>query len=684
MKAKLKGANGFVRFLLQHGEKIGIAAILLVAGLLVYSSLGRPVVDDTRQPPALLSEANAAKANVDGKTWDAMPPEEQTSFAKFDARSDDGVMSPVNPFEYPIFERPINPPTIDPIKLREDPVLVAAADLEVQPGAGLWMSGDPEAIRENMRRAAAEAARQRREAEEEARRMEEEAEGPRRGRGGPRGGFGEEGRGGMGMMGGDMSGMKTKDGVLVLPPSGGAQAQGFEEFVEQSWVTVLAKIPFKQQIQMYEDALASARGFNATVDLPQYIGYEVERAEVTEEGTGKFTLLKRVLPKTILTEIATYPIQPIDPVNPKYIHPLLTHPLPPLVMREWGEEVTHTDLPLPTPEELMGGAELEGVQPEEPAEEAGNPDDPFASAARSRMQPGAVPGRMDMAMGRPGMAMGRPPMPVGRPGGGGRSMEMGMPMGRGMMGMGADGPDSLGEYTWDGVTKSLLFRFFDDTVEPGHRYRYRVRLVLRDVNANQPARYLDPKVTARQTKENRNWRATEWSDPSPVAVVPRPGLTYIAQTKNVNSLQPEARLIVKSVSKAEAAEIGTDQWYTRGAVLNFAQKAKIIWSSLYKVNQDQPEDSPTFRFLTGLTLVDVDGGDQLVSKNRNLMAPARTLMMDSAGRLTMQNEIDQSRIIREYDYILQQDAEATRRARASEDDRGRGPRGGGRGPRGGF
>ena len=37
MKAKLKGANGFVRFLLNHGEKIGIAAILGLAGMLIWS-----------------------------------------------------------------------------------------------------------------------------------------------------------------------------------------------------------------------------------------------------------------------------------------------------------------------------------------------------------------------------------------------------------------------------------------------------------------------------------------------------------------------------------------------------------------------------------------------------------------------------------------------------------------------
>jgi hypothetical protein len=694
MKAKLKGANGFVRFLLQHGEKIGIAAILVVAGMLVWSSLGRPIVDDSKQPPALTREANAAKSSVENMSWETFPPEERTDFTSFSSRSGDLVSTPVNPRSYPPIP-PWDQPVIKPIKLREDPILVAATDLEVRASAGLWMSSDAEAIRANMRAAAQEAARLRREQEEEAARMAEEGDreggrGRGQGRGRGEGGFGEMGRGGMGS---DMGGMKTKDGALVMQPMGGAQVQGFEKIMEQSWVTVLAKVPIKQQFQMYEDALASARGFNVTADQPEYLGYEVERAEVTDDGPGKFTLLKRVSAKAMIDRMSTWPIQTPDLVNPKYIHPLLTHPLPPMIMREWGDEITHSDLPLPTPEELAAGPGMEEVQPEEPAESGDESEDPFGRAARRAAQPGMAMGRgaeMGM-MGRPGMGRGGEMGMMGRPGMG-RGGEMGM-MGRpgmgrggemGGMGMGASIVEELPPFAWDGRTKTLLFRYFDDTVEPGRRYRYRVQLVLKDVNANQPAMYLDPEVSTRQTEDKRPYRVTEWSEPSPVAVVPRPGLTFIAETKDPGGAEPEARLIIKSVDSANAAEVANDAWYTRGSVLNFTQKAKIIWSSVYKVNAEKPDESPVFRFFTGLTLIDLDGGDQLVPKNRNLKAPARALVMDSAGRLMMQNELDQGKTIREYDFILRQDAEAARRARETESDRG--GRGGGRGGggRGGF
>src|SRR5690349_23744383 len=123
MKAKLKGANGFVRFLLQHGEKLGMGAILLVAGMLIYSSLGRPSIESSKQPPELQTKANQAKAHVEQMSWDGFPVEERTDSSLFIANSGDGARKPVNPQQYPPSAR-WNPPVIDEVMQRLDPVLV--------------------------------------------------------------------------------------------------------------------------------------------------------------------------------------------------------------------------------------------------------------------------------------------------------------------------------------------------------------------------------------------------------------------------------------------------------------------------------------------------------------------------------------------------------------------------------
>ncbi|MBA3482893.1 MAG: hypothetical protein H0T51_13880 [Pirellulales bacterium] len=178
-------------------------------------------------------------------------------------------------------------------------------------------------------------------------------------------------------------------------------------------------------------------------------------------------------------------------------------------------------------------------------------------------------------------------------------------------------------------------------------------------------------------------RATEWSEPSPVAVVPQPGLIYLATAKppsqsNLNA-EPEARLVIKSLDSTDAAEVALGDWFTRGSVLNRSQKAQIIWSSLFKVDPAEPQESPVFDFITGLTLVDFDGGDEMTDANRKLLAPARAIVMDSSGRLRLRNELEDEKSVREYDLIMKASEEASRRERDRGNER-RGGRGeGGRG-----
>ncbi len=168
-------------------------------------------------------------------------------------------------------------------------------NLEVRPGSGLWLTADPDVILEKI------AAPRPMEARDREREAAEEVATHGRGRreGGPRrrpslaaAAWGWTGRGGMGF--GDMTGYEDQRRRLVVPPAGGAQMQGFEDIREKSWVTVLAKIPIKQQFQMYEDALASGGGFNdyrRSAAIHRLRG--AARGSRTDEGTGMFLPLRR-------------------------------------------------------------------------------------------------------------------------------------------------------------------------------------------------------------------------------------------------------------------------------------------------------------------------------------------------------------------------------------------------------
>jgi hypothetical protein len=452
----------------------------------------------------------------------------------------------------------------------------------------------------------------------------------------------------------------------------------------------------------------------------------VQRAEVTEAGDGEWQTIKKVVPKVLIDDMESWPIQATDIINPKYNHPLLTYPLPPMVLREWDASVTHSELPIPTPEELMGGmgegmddgrgqgrdrdrergrdgdeeqgdlfqgaAEDEGPQPGFGGLDGGRGG---YDGGRGFMPGGVDGGRGGFIPGRGGTDGGRGYMPGGRGGfdggrggyDGGRGGRGGYDGGRGGMmggGRGSVDPSMFTQFTWDGTTRYLLFRYFDYAVQPGKKYRYRVRLALKDVNAEpMPEKYLEEEVIERRTRDNTAFVMSPFSDPTPVAVVPQAGLVYVAGAKPANpsnpAAEPEAELLIKGLDAGSASEAALQDMFTRGTVLNLIGKqAKVIWSSTFEpTDRDgDPVDSPKFDFRTGLTLLDFAGGEILAGK-RDLTAPARIVLMDGAGRLMIKSELDDTKQVNEYDYYEEAAAEAVRDQNDRENDRGGGGRGGG-------
>ena len=63
-------------------------------------------------------------------------------------------------------------------------------------------------------------------------------------------------------------------------PPEGVPLQDYEEVRIAHWAVVVAKVPIKEQVKLYRDAFENARGYNPAADMPQYLGYFVERAEV--------------------------------------------------------------------------------------------------------------------------------------------------------------------------------------------------------------------------------------------------------------------------------------------------------------------------------------------------------------------------------------------------------------------
>lgn len=705
MHANLKGGNAAVRLLLAHGEKIGMAGIVICAGMLLYSALSVERLDSDMTPDRLEAAVKTARQKVEGFTWDQVANQNQEAVVIAKKLSVDAI-KPIEKSDFPNIS-PIDRPVIPPMGPRTDPVLLAAADLEVYSDSGLWASGDPAIIKQRQL-AALKEAQQEQQAEERARQREErenedQGYGGRRGRGRGRGRGRDE-------RGPDREEeTRNANAPIVVQPRMGVQLQGFEEIKAQAWVTVLAKIPVKEQYQLYEDALGEARGYVPDRDIPQYLGYFVERAEVTNKGQGNWEMIAKVYKGSLQKELATYPVNPPEVVDSRYVHPLLTHPLPPLILKEWDYRASHSSIPL-----ASEAAEME-EEPEQPAEESPDEEtgeeDGFGGFAQglNRRGPGA-PNEGGMyggereyggrgAYGGRGGPYGGRGMYGGREGYGGEfggrgyggefggemggyrgyggefGGEMGMGYGRGGIGsLGLGSGVVIADFVWDHKTSNVLFRFFDNSVEPGRRYRYRVQLVLRDANDEVSPAYLDRSVIERRsdlTKVRLRVRPTDWSKPSPVVSVPMPAQIYIASAepaKDSYNSEPEAEIVIKALNSEYAAEIALKESFSRGEVMNLEEKAQVIWSNRY-----DPEQDPEFEFHTGATVADIRGGQKLSSQNRDLTAPARVVLMDAAGKLTIHQELKDTDAVTEFEQTIE----------FAKDDRNRG-RFGGRGGRGGY
>jgi hypothetical protein len=342
-------------------------------------------------------------------------------------------------------------------------------------------------------------------------------------------------------------------------------------------------------------------------------------------------------------------------VDPRYLEGgALAFPLPPLVGRDWGRDVTHPDIPLAI------DAVPETEQPKTEEAKPNADDEPmFGRSTPGTLggSGGAYGGPVGGVRGPGGMPYGGGPYggmrfggPMGGPGGYDRAMMAGGrggPMGgyeggyggggyaSGRSGLGPDGEPQVAEW---------LLRFFDFSVQPGKKYRYRVRLAMLDPNGLAPLDSLDSAVIARVKKDKASrkanatpYRFTEWSKPSGVISVPLAGGVSVASAKPAAegfNTEPSVKLLVESYGtdeKQNAIQVAKEKDFQRGSVANMTEDAERL------VEQGRAIDPvDDFKFQSDITVLDIMGGERLTRKE---MRPGSVLLMDPAGQLFVRSEL---------------------------------------------
>jgi hypothetical protein len=564
-------------------------------------------------------------------------------------------------------DRSVVPPVVD----RTDPKLLPATDLE---GGAVTAIFAFESEEERKRRELEERRRLERE-------KREQEEAMKKGEGDLLGG---STRGGRGAGGFDAAGEPTVDdqGRKIRPIPGGSVQEGvattgYERFKASSVAYVLAKAPILAQAKIYEETLQDSKGYNPGFDIPRYAGVYVERAEVTGEDEAE--LKWEEIRFGSLAESKSYPALndyslgkmigdwipwPEQLVDGRYMHPVLTMPLPPLVQQNWSADVVHSDAPLQAEtdaKEAAKSATESGVAEELPAEDAGETG--FGRPGGMAGPGGAGEfgrGRMPMAGGfRGGGEFG------GR-GGGEFSGEFGG-RGGGEFGGGRGGYSgaaarggAMGDYVINPDVPFAMVRIFDFGVQPGRQYRYRVKLVLEDVNALNPSRpevsaSLSTEVTDRVRKSKSPFLSTEWSEPSSIISVPMAGDALVEGAKlpggNAPSSEGSVDLLVQSYALDEdrrAIKAGVEKPFRIGAVLNLVENPWVV-----SPDGQHLVEMKSFKFRTGLTLCDFQGGEELPGKQK---APVKALFMDAAGRLFVHDQIDDRSQVQNYKNLFDENA----------------------------
>jgi hypothetical protein len=730
MKANLKGLGGIKHLLLAHGEKLGILVVGICAATMIYHSLLRDRLPADKQADRLNQQITLAKQDMSGYTWDKIKAEhpKQVRLSKpLEQKADISVDQTAYVGPYPQFgwDRAVVPPIV----LRSDPVLLEAVGVEARGGSGLLAFADPEVKKRKMieeqTKAAQLSSKQRKEMEKQ---QDDTGRSAARSRG--RTGPGRESD--ANVYDPDHANRRP---VLGMVRPAGVPLQDYEEVKVAHWAIVVAKVPIKEQLKLYRDAFENARDFNPAADVPQYLGYFVERAEIRpgEENKdldwqkvkvydGKSTIpigpvvsvdalygkpedptpnAKKPATKGVITDWA---MQMPEIVDPRYLgEGSLAFPLPPLVGRDWGSEVTHSEIPLAADAEEITEADQKPDATQSAAPAAAEPADLFSGGPSAG---GGGAGRQPMLSGRGGY--GGLSERGGRGyGGGGYGDEMGSRGYGGAMGGGGYGMDGgrgagyagaggggLGQ-NGEPQAPCWLLRFFDFSVEPGKKYKYRIQLAILDPNQTFGSRYVSPDSldqTAdkriRQEKAARKpgltpFRLTEWSEPCATVSVPLAGGVKVAGTKPAADKfndEPTATLLVESFGsdeKRNAIQVAEQENFHRGNVANMTKDSKVL------VEGGRAYDPVSkFPFRTGITVADIRGGERLT---RDQQRPARVLLMGPAGQLFVQNELDDADAIEMHKQTFTEEppgGAAGFMGRPGAEGRGGFPGPGGRGGRG--
>ena len=376
------------------------------------------------------------------------------------------------------------------------------------------------------------------------------------------------------------------------------------------WIVLTGLVNMEKLRKSYRETFEDASGPPAPYEpdfYSKYWSFQVDRTEITGKNQDPDKLKWKTL-----WDAAMYPPDQIQattggqelPTDPNCILQPIVVSLPNRNDRAWGEEALHP------PEISMIENHMGGLAPE------------------------AFPGEGDT----PNVAM--PGIKVGP----------------------SENNLATNELDSEKICPYALFRFFDYDVEPGKKYRYRVRLYFKNPNWGLSEDYLDPALVALQKETEKYdkatrkpkdvdpqelWRksiVTKWSDPSKVVCMPPDGNLLLGEVNRSSAIdsEPLANITIVHWDFMKGIDILDNLGgIPRGMVVNlFDQKIPTQETENPAGAATAVQDDGKVNYITDLLVLDLKGGETLPDTRNGLRKPSTMLLFTPGGSLMTRSSIE--------------------------------------------
>jgi hypothetical protein len=547
------GEGGFQGFLTRHVEKGVLGCTVLVAMYLLYSGYGIESYD--KDPEDLQTLASGAKQNILEDSWERVAgAEDRTVEANYEQEERLGSLF-TQPHLYS-FAKSLSPPLTKPIVKRGDPEIYAATGLQVAPLIiPLEIKNERHLTDPLMELKWQGATKVRRRSSR--RNDRDEGSGA-----GDFGGGGDEG-GPEGMEGfsGAASGADGDSKVWrrrgPYAPGRGINRANTDDDAPNSLpktvqvVVITGLVPYEKQFNEFKSKFENAIAYEPRRDRPHYLSLVVERTEVIEGEDPDWKVIGSARQALQQMEMCACPLTGAPEVadSQHILFGTTTMPIPPFLMRNYENATSHP------PEIPFRGQKVDAEEDsaDDPGDASSDPDGDIPDQIPSGVRSGGADGLGGRGGGLGGLG--------GLGGDSGEGEGMGDGMGDGM-GEGMGGMSGLMGSTAESViTEYKLVRFFDFSARLGHKYRYRVQLILEDPNNPQDTqldvdlRMLETEAAERisalrgadkvkdSIRSTNYFRRTEFSEPSDVV--------WLTHAVRFFAGPADKMMIASSLAKAE-------------------------------------------------------------------------------------------------------------------------------------